>query len=173
MDRYNSDNNNRKKVLDVGAGIGIYSEYMLMKGYSVTALDPSPDSMKQTRAKKVYSTLDCSQLLANSQTGIHIKDVLQHIPDKDLFLSLCSNLLEVGGVIACVFREVNGIVAFRDKLDTHNRPNYFTTTISSLTLAAERSNIHKIGTYTWCPPDDEIDWYSPPVPRTVYFGVKS
>ena len=98
-------------ILDVGAGTGLYAEALLNAGCNVTALDPSPDSMRNTSATKIYSTLENASLPDNSFDAIHIKDSLEHVRDKDEFFEKCHVVIRPGGIVMCVFDENPTIIS--------------------------------------------------------------
>ena len=77
-----------KKVLDAGCGHGIFSNYFQQKGLDVIGVDFSKNLLEVARKnyphiKFIESDL-CDFTTNEKFDGIFIKNVLFHIPDKDL-----------------------------------------------------------------------------------------
>jgi SAM-dependent methyltransferase len=76
-----------KRFFDAGAGIGIFTEYLLNKGYQVDACDISADALKLLKEKNDKANIICCPLFCLSNDKeydvVHCFDVLYHILDDE------------------------------------------------------------------------------------------
>ncbi|MBP9702079.1 methyltransferase domain-containing protein [Candidatus Woesebacteria bacterium] len=141
------------------------------EGFHVTVLDPSPASMRMTTSPKIYSTLEDSQLSVSSFDIIHIKDVLEHLPNKGTFFSSCSRVLRSPGIIMCVFNAIPSIVGPNEKTPPNQK--YTHTTFDQIRTAASRSGIlFDDELLLWWPSKADDDWYEEPLLRAIAIGIK-
>jgi 2-polyprenyl-3-methyl-5-hydroxy-6-metoxy-1,4-benzoquinol methylase len=78
---------NKKTILELGAGAGIDSKYFMGKGFDVLATDLSSEMVKMCEKRGVKATIaDVYSLDKIGQTfdGIFSLNVLLHVPRKDL-----------------------------------------------------------------------------------------
>jgi ubiquinone/menaquinone biosynthesis C-methylase UbiE len=101
--------NNKKRALDVGAGTGNLTSKFLQMGYTVTAIDISPE-MYQILKRKYSAYLESNKLtVVNSPIEnlrfeaefdvIACYSVLHHLPDYTTALRNLCHFLKKGGVI--------------------------------------------------------------------------
>ena len=96
-----------KKVLDVGCGGGILSEALHDVGAVVTGIDAAGPGIKiaKLQAKKntksiTYIESTAEDLIQNSQDRYDVVaclEVLEHVPDPNLLVKTCIDLLRPGG----------------------------------------------------------------------------
>ena len=161
---------NLPDLVDIGAGNGIYSEYLCDAGAKVRALDPSPQSMQLTGVEKIHKVLEQADIPSESADGIHIKDSLEHIADKRSFFEHCGRILRPRGIIVCVFEEANILYSLPSKF--FGGPRYYSTTYNDIVRKGKRANIEFAFKMSWLPNPWETDWYSKPTVRTVAYGAK-
>lgn len=100
------------KILDVGAGAGCHSEYLLDKKFNIKAIDSSKGSIDFIASKGIQSTcinflnfsedqFDTILLLMN---GIGIAGSLNNLP---AFLNHAKTLLKPGGQLLCDSTDIN------------------------------------------------------------------
>lgn len=161
----------RTTVLDFGAGTGIYSTWMQEElNISVTALDPSPGSLKYARVdKKVQRNLADANLNNHSFHGVHLKDVLEHCSDLNELFGLLTQTLRTDGLIMCTFRDVN---REEEQLMVRSREDipYYELSAGKVANAGLQHNIVFGDQRTWRAENLQEEWYSLPVPRTILIG---
>jgi SAM-dependent methyltransferase len=92
-------------VLDVGAGVGIHSLYLQEKGFSVTALDISPEACKVMRQRGVQFVVCCNVM--DHQGGPYDTllilgrsiSFVENLAGLDTFLTGVRHLVKPGGCI--------------------------------------------------------------------------
>lgn len=97
-----------KNVLEVGCGIGTYTNIMAEAGYDVTALDINPDYVEHCARRFVdrpqidVRLEDATSPPADGELwdAAIMLDVLEHLPDDVSVLKGLSGRLTVGGVLA-------------------------------------------------------------------------
>lgn len=86
---------------DVGGGNGFTAWKMQEMGYDVALLEPSFEACKNARIRGVENvfcgTLDEESIMDGALPGIMVLDVVEHIKDDRLFLSLINRKLAKGG----------------------------------------------------------------------------
>ena len=98
-----------KKVLDVGCGGGILSESMAKRGADVTGIDMGEKVIRIAKLHALQSKLDidyqCTSLeaIAPKQKArfdvITCMEMIEHVPDPSIIVSLCEKLLKPGGTL--------------------------------------------------------------------------
>jgi SAM-dependent methyltransferase len=95
---------NRPRLLDVGAGIGVFPAAMKANGWHVTALEPDPRAIAHLRSAAGVDTFD-KPLLEFPPVGLALFDavtfnkVLEHVPDPLELLTAAKALLLQHGFI--------------------------------------------------------------------------
>ncbi len=101
----------RGTILDAGCGAGTLTERLLRMGYTVVAIDDSPEFVGYTRARVERAGLGhraCVQrgdlqsleLEPGSFDGAVCGDVLEHVPDDSAAVQAIASALRPGGVFA-------------------------------------------------------------------------
>lgn len=92
------------KVLDIGCGVGTLALYLATKGAEVTGWDVSPRAIRfaQATAKQLGVTTATFQVaeLSRGQADYDVvicTEVIEHIPDDQLFAQLLASHLKPGG----------------------------------------------------------------------------
>ena len=98
-----------KKVLDVGCGGGILSESMAKLGAEVTGIDMGEKVINIAKLHALQSKLDidyqCASIEAiasKHKAGFDVitcMEMLEHVPDPSIIVSLCAKLLKPGGTL--------------------------------------------------------------------------
>jgi len=98
-----------KKVLDVGCGGGILSESMAKLGADVTGIDMGEKVIRIAELHALQSKLNIDYQCASiesivlkhkaSYDVITCMEMLEHVPDPSIIVSLCAKLLKPGGTL--------------------------------------------------------------------------
>jgi 2-polyprenyl-6-hydroxyphenyl methylase/3-demethylubiquinone-9 3-methyltransferase len=98
-----------KKVLDVGCGGGILSESMAKLGADVTGIDMGEKVIRIAELHALQSKLNIDYHCASiesivlkhkaSYDVITCMEMLEHVPDPSIIVSLCAKLLKPGGTL--------------------------------------------------------------------------
>lgn len=98
-----------KLILDVGCGGGILSESLSKKGALVTGIDASKNAIKIAIKHAKLTNLNIfyekntieehNNNKNNKYDVITCMEILEHIPDKNLLIKTCKNLLKTNGHI--------------------------------------------------------------------------
>jgi len=98
-----------KNLLDVGCGGGILAEALHDYGANVTGLDAAGPGIeiakmhaKENNKSITYFELTAEQLLADSEERFDVVtclEVLEHVPDPELLVKTCINLLKPEGLL--------------------------------------------------------------------------
>jgi 2-polyprenyl-3-methyl-5-hydroxy-6-metoxy-1,4-benzoquinol methylase len=111
-------------ALDVGCGTGIFSQYLSRKGWTVRAIDASPDMIEQAKAMDASGKIEFSNdtiesfaLAPNSFDLILCLSMLEYVEDDEVAIQKFHQLLKLGGLLvvtvpnkAGVLRKLEGIV---------------------------------------------------------------
>jgi len=99
----------RGRLLDVGAGVGIFMEAMQRAGWSVEGVEPSRiaarSARERTGARVHEGLLEDLDLETSSFDALTFFDALRTVPDPLAFLRKARSLLRPGGVL--IIREVH------------------------------------------------------------------
>lgn len=87
----------KKKVLDAGAGIGMFTDYYVQKGANVTAIDISSDALKILKkkyptVKTMLTSIERYSPKKESFDIVHCFDVVYHITDDKCWEKAIKNL---------------------------------------------------------------------------------
>jgi 2-polyprenyl-6-hydroxyphenyl methylase/3-demethylubiquinone-9 3-methyltransferase len=95
------------RVLDVGCGGGILSEYLAAAGAEVTGIDANPDLIAVARAHALqsnveirYECLSIEALGASTAEGYDVitcMELLEHVPDPRRMIGACARCLRADG----------------------------------------------------------------------------
>lgn len=141
-------------LLDVGAGTGLYAEYMIGRGCQVTALDSSNASLESTSAMKIYDRFGNIDRSLRFH-GIHAKDIVCHHIFPPEFFAIASEIISPFGVVMLTFKD------------------YWNYSVESWHAAA-RAGFQLSGKEAWTPAVDERDWYGGhPNTRSVMYFAKT
>lgn len=112
--RVKSDNMRGVKILDVGCGVGIFSEGLAKDGAEVVAIDPAVKLIEVARnhltlTRKTNPEVNVTYLceLIQDHVAVHegeydavvASEVVEHVPDPDFFMKHCIKALKPGGSI--------------------------------------------------------------------------
>lgn len=97
--------NSKGRVLDIGAGAATMSQSLLDAGYSdVAMIDVSPEGLLASAdTNQVWKVVaDANQLpfASNIFSLVHMKDVLVHIANREIFFQSVSRVLSINGLFA-------------------------------------------------------------------------
>lgn len=118
--------NCKNKILDLGCGMGHYSNYMYSKGFEVTGIDFSEEMIKIAKGNNLniqflISDICNLEVLENKKyDGVVLAYVLQHLSKEEvdnLFYNI-KNYLEVDAKILIFLREGNLILEEEEPIDT-------------------------------------------------------
>jgi SAM-dependent methyltransferase len=106
-----------KKVLDIGAGVGVFVSYVRDAGYEAEGIEPAlePSAAARTRGLNVH-TANLSEWASSTSRHstydvVVMLNVLEHVPDPAAFVDDCVRLLVPGG--ALVVRVPNDFSEFQ------------------------------------------------------------
>ncbi len=112
------------RALDVGCGTGVFSQYLAKKGWSVTAIDASPEMIEEAKNYELGSriefqnvSLDVFNEKPNSYDLILSLSSLEYLEDDEAAIEEIHELLKTGGLLivsvpnkAGMLRKMEGVV---------------------------------------------------------------
>ena len=116
----------KNKILDLGCGMGHYSNYMYNKGFEITGIDFSEEMIKIAQNNNsdinflVSDICDLDIIQTKKYDGIVIAYVLQHLSKNEvneLFNNL-KNYLEKDAKLLFFFREGKSVLEEEEPIDT-------------------------------------------------------
>ena len=158
-----------KAIMDVGCGTGDVGDYFHEKGFRTINVDISEEALRLNNSKKelIQSTLMHNPLKNDSVAGIHVKDVIVHVPDKRSMLEEFERLLIPGGVVCITTAELAGIPFKIEGLP------YFSTKAKNIIELAHQAGLDLVSFGGWTPYEREFDWYREEyMPRNVLMFSK-
>ena len=145
-------------ILDVGAGSGMESMVLKNKfNAKVLETDISPYASWAGSEKRNFAIADAmNQPFAGQQfDGIHCKDVLVHIADKDLFMQEIVRLLKFNGSFFTTFYDINPARLTGQMLK--DIP-YYVTNSMQVENAGKKFGLHLAERKCWKPDEKENNW---------------
>jgi SAM-dependent methyltransferase len=103
-----------RRLLDVGAYIGVFVEVALARGWDATGVEPSSWAVKVARdigTSVLHGTLDAPELAGRRFDAITMWDVIEHVADPSAELAKAYRLLEPGGIIAIHTMDISSLTA--------------------------------------------------------------
>ena len=155
-------------ILDYGAGTGLYSERIATQA-TCFAYDPAPNSL--SKVNNSIPVRDPNILLPRSFHAVHVKEVLEHVPDLIPFFSHIARLLVEGGLIMATFRDISPDEA--NNLNMKHKPKYpiYPLNIETVESACQLSGISITLRSYWTPETLKEDWYEDVlIARNVFVG---
>jgi len=113
LEQFTGPGSNRK-LLDVGAYIGVFVEIALTHGWQAMGIEPSQwavDFCRQKGLPMVQGTLDSPELHGHRFDVITMWDVIEHFDDPSAELDKSFELLRPGGVIAVHTMDIDSLTA--------------------------------------------------------------
>jgi 2-polyprenyl-3-methyl-5-hydroxy-6-metoxy-1,4-benzoquinol methylase len=94
----------RHRILDFGAGLGIFAIPMRDRGHDVVCVEPEPVLRSRLAAAglEVYASVD--GIRPDSLEGIYTLNVLEHIQDDQLTIKMLYDRLAEGGAFTRTYR---------------------------------------------------------------------
>lgn len=116
-------------ILDVGCGNGFFLDFMRRHKWDAYGIEPSIEAKKHadSLASNVFN-VSIEDFVRNIKWHgffdvVHLKDVLEHIPDPASILKICKNLLKPNGMI---YVEVpNDFNCFQSQICKTNKPKWW------------------------------------------------
>lgn len=123
--------NENDKILDFGAGIGLYTEKIAKKDYDVCALEIDLFQNKIIKDKGIKTFLNIDEIEDNSLDFVFSLNVLEHIKDDNLIIKEIKQKIKIGGKILIYVPAFNMLYSSMDKKVGHYR-RYDMKSLSSL-----------------------------------------
>ena len=105
---------NGRKLLDVGAYIGVFLEVAQQSGWDATGVEPSEWAVREGRKRGlnlVEGTLDSAAIKSQTFDLITMWDVIEHVTDPKAELTKAFNLLNPGGTIVVHTMDIDSLAA--------------------------------------------------------------
>ena len=109
-----TDAGNGRKLLDVGAYIGVFVEIAQRAGWDASGVEPSSWAVEIAKSRHVpviYGTLDSPQVQGQQFDAITMWDVIEHVDDPRAELRKAFDLLKPGGWIAVHTMDIDSLTA--------------------------------------------------------------
>lgn len=95
---------NRRRLLDVGSGPGLFLQHGKNRGWDVKGIEPSVQAAEHSRNQGLDVINDFLSAANAADFGlfdaVNLSEVLEHIPDPSDFLTLIHSMLAPGGLIS-------------------------------------------------------------------------
>lgn len=105
---------NQRRLLDVGAYIGVFIEVARQAGWDAWGLEPSQWAVQEARSRHlpmIEGTLTAPELQGQKFDVITMWDVIEHLSDPAGELARCFQLLKPGGVIIAHTMDIGSLTA--------------------------------------------------------------
>ncbi|MFC1567061.1 class I SAM-dependent methyltransferase, partial [bacterium] len=101
------------RILDIGAGSGIFVESALKRGYAIQGLEPSKWLFEQAHKRNlpVYNELFPSDKFTKKYDAIALLDVVEHVEDPVNLLKQCYLKMLGDGILIITTPDINSICA--------------------------------------------------------------
>ncbi len=94
----------RRRLLDVGSGPGLFLLHGKSRGWEVKGIEPSVQAAEHSRSEGLDVTNEFLSAANAASFGlfdaVNMSEVLEHIPDPEAFLKIIHGMLSPGGVIS-------------------------------------------------------------------------
>lgn len=90
------------KVLEIGAGTGLYSQYFNSIGHNAYALDINKESLKRLEQKginTIYSNFEEDKISEKNFDIIILSHVIEHFYDPEFIFNKISEIIATGGIV--------------------------------------------------------------------------
>lgn len=91
-----------REVVDVGAGIGTYSEMLRSRGYHVTAVEPDSEARAEAASRASVAVADSGDVASASKDAAISFNVLEHVADHSAVVSEMARVVRPGGAIVVI-----------------------------------------------------------------------
>ncbi len=143
-----------KNLLDIGCYTGLFLKLALKKGFTVLGVEPSYWAAQIGREKyglKIINADIYEAKIDRKFDTICMWDVLEHLPDPNLALNICHNMLSENGILAISTMRCEG--AFYSFCGRYwpwfMRMHLFYFTTNSLTAMLEKNGFKVIAVYPY------------------------
>lgn len=109
------------KMLDIGAGIGLFAEAILKKGYNIHCVEPDANQASRLENKGLTVSASINGIADESFDFIYAFNVLEHIEDDRKELELWAKKLKPGGKLLIYAPAFNLLYSSMDKKVGHFR----------------------------------------------------
>lgn len=89
-------------VLDLACGISSATDFMEQRGCRVIELDLSSMALRHNHGDRIRAEITRLPLAPNTIDGIHFKDALTHVEDRQALMETLGRILKPGGVLLVV-----------------------------------------------------------------------
>ena len=109
------------KMLDIGAGIGLFAEAILQKGYNIHCVEPDARQASVLESKGLTVNASIDEIADESFDFIYAFNVLEHIENDRQELGLWAKKLKQGGKLLIYVPAFNLLYSSMDKKVGHFR----------------------------------------------------
>lgn len=163
--------NGQPRVLEFGAGTGLYVNELTRQGLDVYGFDISSNSMSLMPPER--KILNPADLKRGYYEGVFAKDVLEHCGDLEHVFSLFAHILVSSGILMVVFRNIYGVDASLLNEVNSSKHRYYPINTNMVKESAKAAGISITEQKDWKPRNKNEDWYYNLLNRKVMFGIKA
>lgn len=144
----------KKRIIDIGGGVGYYSFWLKEKGFDISLIDISPKNIELAKEKLINEHLKLDRIEVGDATNLKIADEqfdialllgpLYHLTNKDLrikALEEAKRVLKPGGILICAI-----ISRYASLFDGFNRDLILDNEFEKIVINDLKSGIHKNST---------------------------